>query len=67
MNKNVEYQVVTSGDLSIEGVASKLTERVTRLVDVGWEPTGGVSLVSVQSINGKPFYEASQAVIRRIG
>lgn len=67
MNKKIEYQAVTSGELSIERAATTLTERVSRLLDQGWEPTGGVSLVSVQTINGKPFYEASQAVVRSIG
>lgn len=66
MNKKIDYQVVTSGALSIERAAATLTEHVSRLLEQGWEPTGGVSLVSVQTINSKPFYEAAQAVVRRI-
>jgi hypothetical protein len=66
MNRKMDYQVVTSGDLSMERAASALADRIGRLIDQGWEPTGGVALVSVQSINDKPYYEVMQAVIRRI-
>ena len=45
MNRKMDYQVVTSGDLSMERAASALADRIGRLIDQGWEPTGGVALM----------------------
>ncbi len=62
--KLCEYEIVTSGELSLEKSTSTLKERVNRLLYAGWEPSGGISVISVKQISGEPFYESSQALKR---
>ena len=62
----LEYDIVTAGDSSIENLSAAIAAKVTRKIAHGWIPTGGVSILSVRTINGEPFYEGCQALERNI-